>query len=219
VSGLGLVNSLAQTLVRLTAPGVPDTYQGCELWDFSLVDPDNRRPVDYGRRAALLRELRERREAAGADRTGLAAELVAAMPDGRAKLYLTQEALRLRRYFPGLFTRGEYRPIVATGLRAAHVFAFERRLGGSRAVVAVPRLVSRLASGEGTVPLGPAAWIDAVLPLRGDAGGGGAPLRNILTGETITPSARPDGQVALAAADLFRHFPVALLISDGEARS
>src|SRR5206468_2741938 len=101
VSHFGLLNSLAQTLLKITLPGVPDTYQGTELWDFSLVDPDNRRPVDYSRRREMLRDLDARVAAAGADRRELARELLRAKEDGRVKLYVTSQALRCRRDHPG----------------------------------------------------------------------------------------------------------------------
>jgi (1->4)-alpha-D-glucan 1-alpha-D-glucosylmutase len=199
VSHLGLLNSLSQTLLRLTAPGVPDTYQGCELWDFSLVDPDNRRPVEYPKRVEMLRQIRAQ---AGGDRAGLAAELPRPMSDGRVKLYVTSEALRLRREAPGLFTTGGYAPVEATGAKAANVFAFERTLGERRAVVAVPRLITRLVSGDGGLPLGRAAWGDTALSL----GAGGA-MRDVFTGRTLAAGR------SVAAAQVFEHFPVALLVA------
>src|SRR5205814_5489247 len=95
ISHFGLLNSLSQTLLRLAAPGVPDTYQGTELWDFSLVDPDNRRPVDYNHRRKMLAALKA--DIASGNLRRLARELVAAKEDGRVKLYVTHRALRLRR--------------------------------------------------------------------------------------------------------------------------
>src|SRR5205807_7876976 len=94
ISHWGLLNGLSQTLLRLAAPGVPDTYQGTELWDFSLVDPDNRRPVDYARRREMLADLKGRVAPAGEDRRQLARQLVAAKEDGRVKLYVTHLALQ-----------------------------------------------------------------------------------------------------------------------------
>jgi (1->4)-alpha-D-glucan 1-alpha-D-glucosylmutase len=187
ISQLGLLNSLSQTLLRLTAPGVPDTYQGCELWDFSLVDPDNRRPIDYAKRAAALRQL-----AAPVD----PADLLASMPDGRIKMYVTRQVLRLRREEPGLFTSGEYLPVSATGTRASNVFAFERRLGRRRALVVVPRLLAGLTR-DRLLPLGD-VWGDTVVP----ASAVGPGLRNVFTGEEIS------GQLA----KVFGRFPVALFI-------
>src|SRR5262249_39191959 len=140
VSHYGLFNSLSQTLLRLTAPGVPDTYQGTELWDFSLVDPDSRRPVDYECRPRLLAGLKER-VASGRDLAGFARELVEQKEDGRVKLYLTWRALECRAANAGLFSAGEYIPLEVQGERAEQVFAFARRQGDRVAVVAVPRLL------------------------------------------------------------------------------
>src|SRR5439155_4331915 len=145
-----------------TVPGVPDTYQGTELWDFSLVEPDDRRPGDYGRREALLRDLRERVSAEGGSLAGLARELVVRKEDGRIKLYVTHRALQCRREHPGLFADGDYLPGEGSGPREEQVFGFARRQGGTWAVVAVPRLVTRLV-GPGEMPLGPGAWQETVL--------------------------------------------------------
>ena len=111
---------------------MPDTYQGTELWDFSLVDPDNRRPVDYDRRRRMLQDLRSAAESAGGDLRELARDLVATKEDGRIKLYVTHRSLACRRDHPGLFTAGEYIPLAAEGSKAAHLFAFARRDGGRR---------------------------------------------------------------------------------------
>ena len=190
---------------------MPDTYQGTELWDFSLVDPDNRRPVDYDRRARMLRELRSAIESAGGDLRELARELVASKEDGRIKLYVTHRSLTSRRDHPGLFTAGEYIPLAAEGPKAAHLFAFARRAGEAAAVVAVPRLVARLAPDPARPPLGAEAWSDTRLPLAGlDPA---LRWRNLFTGEVLTPEVR-DGQPSLAAADVFAHFPVALLLAE-----
>ncbi len=130
----GAVNSLAQTLVRCTAPGVPDTYQGSEFWDFSLVDPDNRRPVDYAARTAALAELD------AGDAAHLARELAADPTDARAKLFVVSQALRFRRERAALFAAGGYVPLTVTGPRAEQVFAYLRECDGEAALVVVPRL-------------------------------------------------------------------------------
>ena len=211
VSEYGLYNSLSQTLLKLTSPGVPDTYQGTELWDFSLVDPDNRRPVDYDRRRRMLEDLRPAAESAGGDLRDLARDLVASKEDGRIKLYVTHRSLACRREHPGLFTAGEYIPLAAEGSKAAHLFAFARRDGDAAAVVAVPRLVARLAPEPGHPPMGAEIWQDTRLTLRGL--NPTLRWRVAFTGEVLTPEVR-DGQPSLAAADLFAHFPVALLVAD-----
>ncbi|MDP8921654.1 MAG: malto-oligosyltrehalose synthase, partial [Chloroflexota bacterium] len=153
IAEAGAINSLAQVLLKLTVPGVPDVYQGNELWDFSLVDPDNRRPVDYKLRARHLRDLGRvvgRAEKAGAGRAAppplqdLARSLVAQYEDGRIKLYVTWRTLRFRRDCPELFEAGSYAALEAAGRRRDNVCAFSREYGEERIVVAVPRLVTGL---------------------------------------------------------------------------
>jgi (1->4)-alpha-D-glucan 1-alpha-D-glucosylmutase len=188
VAHFGLLNSLSQSLLRLCAPGVPDTYQGTELWDFSLVDPDNRRPVDYALRQKLIE---------GAGRSP-ARELLRSMEDGRVKMLITNFALRSRREHPGLFAAGEYLPLRATGARADHVFAFTRRQGERSAVVIVPRFVTRITD---DLPLGPDVWQDTriALPFRSS-------LTDLFTGKSLIAS----GELRLA--DVLADFPVALLM-------
>ncbi len=200
VGRLGLLNSLAQTLLRLTGPGVPDTYQGTELWDFSLVDPDNRRPVDYGLRQRMLCGLQDARDA-----RGLANELANSLEDGRAKLYLTWRALAARRENAGLFSSGGYTPLEVTGRHAGHLFAFAREQGDRRAVVAVPRLLARMPLDGDGLPLGPGVWAETEVRLP--EGLAGLRWRDALTGETLAEGA------ALPAGALLGHFPAALLLS------
>jgi (1->4)-alpha-D-glucan 1-alpha-D-glucosylmutase len=145
------VSSLSQALLRLTSPGVPDTYQGTELWDLSLVDPDNRRPVDFAIRDRLLAELE----------AGLTPQdILARWDDGLPKLWTVHRALRLRRARPELFdARGSYTPLVAAGSRSDHVVAFAR---GKGAITVVPRLLRSLGGGWGstTVELPQGVWRD-----------------------------------------------------------
>jgi (1->4)-alpha-D-glucan 1-alpha-D-glucosylmutase len=211
LSHYGLLNSLAQTVLKVAAPGVPDTYQGAELWDFSLVDPDNRRPVDYERRRRLLQELRERLASAGDDRRALAGELMEKRADGRVKLYVTAQALHCRRERPGLFATGEYLPAEAAGAWAENVFGFVRRQGNHWAVAVVPRLLTRLVPGEGQLPVGPGVWQDTRLLLTGVDPQ--ARFRNAFTGESLTLREEPNG-LALPLAEAFAHFPVALAVAD-----
>jgi (1->4)-alpha-D-glucan 1-alpha-D-glucosylmutase len=131
---LGAINSLTQTLLKLTSPGVPDIYQGNEIWDYSLVDPDDRRPVDYNRRREMLDTLA----------TATPGELMQTWPDGRIKLFLTQRLLRFRRQYSDLFHRGEYLPLCASGTFAECCFSFGRHLADKWIVVIVPRLSSRV---------------------------------------------------------------------------
>jgi (1->4)-alpha-D-glucan 1-alpha-D-glucosylmutase len=134
IARLGAINSLTQTLLKLTSPGVPDIYQGNEIWDYSLVDPDNRRPVDYDRRHEMLASL----PGATPD------QLMRGWPDGRIKLFLTQRVLRFRREHADLFQRGEYLPLRASGMFAESCISFARRLTDKWIAVISPRLSSRV---------------------------------------------------------------------------
>jgi (1->4)-alpha-D-glucan 1-alpha-D-glucosylmutase len=213
ISHCGLFNSLSQTLLKITAPGVPDTYQGTELWDFSLVDPDNRRAVDYARRHRLLRQLQASMVAAGEDRRTLMQELLASKEDGRIKLYVMALALRCRRTHPGLFAAGEYLPAQAIGAKRQHAFGFMRRQGNRQAIVVVPRLMVRLLSDGHETPLGAGVWQDTRLLVPGIEPQGS--WYNVFTGEPVT-FATADGQPALAVAEILAHFPVALLVAQTE---
>ena len=199
----GAINALAQQLLKLTAPGVPDIYQGTEVWDQSLVDPDNRRPVDYRQRARLLRGLQRRRPG-----RRLAADLLETKADGRVKLYLTSRALACREAHPDLFARGDYIPLTAEGTAADHVVAFARRDADREFIVAVPRLVAGLIGRERRDPIGPDIWGDTRLRLPGAEPG--ARYRDIFSGETIKASVSDDGTL-LHLADVFAAFPFALL--------
>jgi (1->4)-alpha-D-glucan 1-alpha-D-glucosylmutase len=150
IARLGTINSLTQTLLKLTSPGVPDIYQGNEIWDFSLVDPDNRRPVDYKRRREMLEAL----SASTPD------ELMQNWPDGRIKMFLTRQVLQFRRKHVDLFQRGEYLPLAASGTFAECCVSFARRLGNQWIVVIAPRLSSRI----GFPPVGD-PWKDTALEL------------------------------------------------------
>jgi (1->4)-alpha-D-glucan 1-alpha-D-glucosylmutase len=211
ISHCGLFTSLSQTLLKLTAPGVPDTYQGTEMWDFSLVDPDNRRPVDYAHRHRRLQELQERMAAAGDDRTTLVRELLSSKEDGRIKLYVTALALDCRRTHPGLFATGDYLPVQASGAKREHVFGFVRCQGDRMALVVVPRLMARLLQNTDAAPLGETVWQDTTLLVPGPRPPRG--WRNLFTGAPSRCAAE-DGQSTLAVAELLAHFPVALLIAE-----
>lgn len=206
VAFFGRFNSLAQTLIKLTAPGVPDIYQGCELWDFSLVDPDNRRPVDYELRIQLLAALRERITAG--DLSSLAGELLTHATDGRVKLFVTMMALELRREWPALFAEGAYLPLGATGERAEHVVAFARQASGAEVLTVVPRLCLRLADGELRPPIG-ALWGATWLPLAH------AKAHNRycdqFTGMNLQVTEH-DGVPGLWLRDVLAAFPLALLV-------
>jgi (1->4)-alpha-D-glucan 1-alpha-D-glucosylmutase len=196
----GLLNSLTQLLCKLTAPGMPDIYQGNELWDFSLVDPDNRRPVDYEAAQALLRQL--------AAQPPPLTELTTQLADGRAKLFLTWKALQLRKAQPELFARGDYRALRVHGSQAPHVCAFARHHAGAWVVVIAPRLYRRLLDDPERLPLGAAVWQDTLVELPRDEGRG--ELLNVLSGTRVLPVRYGSGS-ALQVAQALEEFPVALL--------
>jgi (1->4)-alpha-D-glucan 1-alpha-D-glucosylmutase len=211
VSHYGLFNSLAQTLLKIASPGVPDTYQGTELWDFSLVDPDNRRPVDYALRQRLLRELKEQLRKPDVHLPQFARGLAAAKEDGRIKLYVTWKMLHCRREQADLFTRGEYYPVDAFGSRREHVCAFLRRLEARWALAVAPRLLTHVQPGGDGLPLGSDVWQDTLLLLP--AVDMNLRCRNLFTDEVLSPFAH-DGQAALRLAKVLANFPVALLVAE-----
>ncbi len=209
IEDYALFNSLSQLILKIASPGVPDIYQGTELWDLSLVDPDNRRSVDYGVRRRMLAELR-RQMAGDADAlAGLCRELLEHREDGRIKMYLLTRALHCRRDNPGLFTTGEYLPAQADPPRDNNVCAFVRRWENRLALAAVGRLFSRLVP-PGELPLGAAAWGDTVLLLP--EGVASRQWKDVFTARILQASER-DGRACLPLAELFRHFPVVLLLA------
>ena len=186
---LGLLVGLSQALVKVASPGVPDYYQGTEIWDFSLVDPDNRRPVDYAVRMKLLSSL-------GESASGLLQNLA----DGRAKMHVIRKGLQVRKKFPALFQGGKYTPLYADGGREDNILAFSLSDATRSAVAVAPRLFARLMDGDDQAPLGAKAWADARLPLEGE-------YVNVLTGE------RHEGRTGhVGVAQLLATFPVALLV-------
>lgn len=207
VAFFGRFNALSQVLLKLTVPGVPDLYQGTELWAMMLVDPDNRQPVDYGHRQALLATLRER-AAVTPDLTELARKLVEASADGQIKLYLTHRVLAFRRDHDSLFAEGEYRPLEVSGAKEANVVAFARTLGDEAALVVAPRLVVRLTGGDERLPLGEVVWHGTWLALAHERIG--QKYRNELTGETLAVGTL-DGTPGLPLSAILGNFPVALL--------
>src|SRR4030095_10766129 len=190
VARMGAINALSQTLLKLTSPGVPDIYQGNEIWDFSLVDPDNRRPVDYVQRKKMLDALE------GAD----PGELLDNWSDGRIKLFLSHRLLTFRRENPELFRDGSYQPLGLTGESADCCIAFAREWEGKSIVVLAPRLSSRI----GFPPTGD-VWRDTVVQLPK----GFAMENELFTGEKIAAA----GSLTLARA--FARLPLAVVRSSG----
>lgn len=196
----GMVNSLSQLLLKMTSPGVPDIYQGTEMWDLSLVDPDNRRPVDYNHR---FHELQELKKWAASDRPNLLQNLTEYPEDGRIKLFVTAETLKARFLYSDLFQGGDYIPVRVTGKFENHVVAFLRRAGSHYALVVVPRFPVSLCN-VGEFPLGKAIWQDTNLELSEVAS---LNWTEVFTQRTL------EGSNTLSVGQLLSHFPVALLIS------
>jgi (1->4)-alpha-D-glucan 1-alpha-D-glucosylmutase len=202
VAELGIYNSLAQLLIKVTAPGVPDFYQGTELWDLSLVDPDNRRPVNYEARRRALELM------SGPTAPDLIDDLFEHRADGRLKLFTTTRALEARGRLRRLFERGEYVALQTAGARRDCLFAFARRDGDTTAVTCVPRFVASLIPDADTPPFGAAVWSDTHVDLPPDAP---PRFRDAFTGATVEVT-RGTGGPMLSAASLFERFPIALLI-------
>lgn len=205
VSWYGRFNSLSQALLKITSPGVPDFYQGSELFDLALVDPDNRRPVDYDLRIRLLEELKKRESEI--TNQELVRELMSGIGDdkGKTKLYLTWKALNFRRENGELFEKGEYVPLDAGGNKKEHVCAFSRRVGERSVVVAVPRFLTRLVQ-HGRPPLGEEVWHDSYVIIPAGS------YRNVFTGEVVSTK-EGDGGSVLYASELFSDLPFALVES------
>lgn len=207
VAQYGICNSLSQLLLKIAAPGVPDFYQGTELWDFSLVDPDNRRPVDFECRAALLSDL-NRDSAAAPDRAAFLQDLFEHRVDGRIKLYLTAEALRYRRDHRALFHSGQYVPLKGQGRLGDHLFAFARIHGEESIVALIPRLLTKVMSEVQTAAPPPDVWEDTWLTMP--AWREGTTFRHIFTGQVFSTVTGENRQL-LPVAELLTHAPVAWL--------
>ena len=197
VARAGAVNGLAQTVVRCLAPGVPDTYQGTEFWDLSLVDPDNRRPVDYGLREQTLAELD-----AGAGSVEFARGLLDQWANGALKLFVVSRLLRHRRANPTLYHRGDYLAVEVVGPLADHVFAFARRSDAGAVLAVVPRFPAKLVDGADRWPTGD-VWRDTRLVLPAVVAG--RSLVNLITGKCI------NGGSDMMMAEVLAHFPVGAL--------
>jgi (1->4)-alpha-D-glucan 1-alpha-D-glucosylmutase len=201
IARVGLWNSLSQTVLKLTCPGVPDIYQGNDLWDFSLVDPDNRRPVDYLRRQQLFESIR--RLSSEPDKAW-AAEMLKTPEDGRLKLYAIWKTLCLRKEYPELFQAGEYLPLEVQGAKANHAVAFIRKHEKTSALVVVPRLLAGLLGESDRPPIGAEVWTDTRIlsPCACSA-----PFRNVYTGEALDLQ-RFNGKPTIQLCDALLGFPV-----------
>jgi (1->4)-alpha-D-glucan 1-alpha-D-glucosylmutase len=209
VAAYGMLNGLAQALVRMTSPGVPDFYQGCDLWDLRLVDPDNRGPVDFNHRDALLDEIEKRSRQ---DLSSFHRELVQNWRDGRIKLYLIWRVLNLRRRYPRVFLDGPFVQMKAIGKRENNVVAYARRKLDIWIMTVVPRWLAR-----SKAPLASARsqgfWLDSHIMLPSNAPQSWV---NVLTAETVEASQVHRG-TRLSLPDVFKDFPVAVLSGIGQS--
>ncbi len=202
----GLYNALSQVLLKITAPGIPDFYQGTELWDFTLVDPDNRSPIDFPAHQERLDTLQKRLKQE--ERLSLIRSLLQAPQDGLLKLFLTTSALHFRNGHPSLFLAGTYRPLQAEGEQAAHVCTFLRTHQTDHCLVVFPRFLTRLSFESSNVPLGETLWGDTWLPLPPDLTV--HTWQNVFTGQRLTLQHRSN-MIGLSVGTIFQHFPLALL--------
>jgi (1->4)-alpha-D-glucan 1-alpha-D-glucosylmutase len=197
----GALNSLQQTVLRLASPGIPDLYQGTELWDFSLVDPDNRRPVDFDKRAAYVAETPP-------------SEFMSNWRDGRVKLAVVQRVLALRAHLPELLSQSTYLPLTVRGQHASNAIAFARRHGNAWAVVVATRLAAGLLGEDGDMPLvSPEKWADTAVQMPSD-------LSARALFDWLSPAApKVDENGLLYLRDALAAMPIAVLVEDGVPRS
>jgi (1->4)-alpha-D-glucan 1-alpha-D-glucosylmutase len=201
ISRAGAVNSLQQTVLRLASPGIPDLYQGTELWDFSLVDPDNRRPVDFEQRATWLAQAPP-------------SEFLSTWRNGRVKLAVVQRVLALRAHLPELLSQGTYLPLTVRGAHASNVIAFARRHGNAWAVVIASRLAAGLLGEEGDLPMvDPEKWQDTAVEMPAD-------LSARALFDWLSPAApKVDENGLLYLRDALAAMPIAVLVEDGVPRN
>jgi (1->4)-alpha-D-glucan 1-alpha-D-glucosylmutase len=205
VAYYGMFNSLSQTLLKMTAPGVPDFYQGSELWDLSLVDPDNRRPVDFQRRWSYLHDIKER---AKTDTLGTISDLLNNSRDGRVKLFLINKVLEARNKNLDLFHQGAYIPLDVVGEYQDHIVAFARHDRQTTAIAIAPRFLTSLVQPD-AFPLGE-VWADTRITIPQ---GLRANWKDALSDREISDSD------TIAISKILQHFPVALLVSDDATKT
>ncbi len=202
VAHYGVFNSLSQTLLKISSPGVPDFYQGTELWDLSLVDPDNRRPVDFSQRYRNLNEIIYKDKE---DHAELIDELISKREDGRIKLFLIHKSLKARNDRKDFFQESDYMPLVVRGKFKDHVVSFARRKGKIWSITVVPRLLVSLVN-EDEFPVGERVWEDThiLLPKESPDFWKDALSDKLIKGVSI-----------LRVGNILEHFPVSLLLSEG----
>ena len=204
VAHYGIFNSLSQTMLKLTCPGVPDFYQGSELWDLNLVDPDNRRPVDYRLRNEYLARIKEKEET---NLDLLIQELLASKEDGGLKLFTIYRVLKTRKELRVVFEKGDYTPLKVRGHQKDHVIAFARVSQDAQVVAVVPRCLASIMTSD-QVPLGRDVWSDTRVELVGKKP---TAWRHVFTNKVV------EGGRSLLAVDVLADFPLGLLVAEGGA--
>jgi (1->4)-alpha-D-glucan 1-alpha-D-glucosylmutase len=210
IAALGMLNSLAQTTLKLGSPGVPDFYQGTELWDLNLVDPDNRRPVDFARRRRALDDVDATLSADGAERARRLDGYLRSWPDGRIKLAITAVGLRLRRHHPELFLHGRYVPLETEVPVKGSVVAYARTTADDVALFIAPRLAASLVEGGAVAPLGGDVWKTSRVLLPAELGG--RTFRHVVTGAEVRPTSA-GGQNWIFAGQVFETIPLGILMA------
>ncbi len=198
IAYFGMVNAISQTLLKITSPGVADFYQGSDLWDLRLVDPDNRGAIDYSARESALKSIT----------SAPLPEIRDQWHDGRIKLYLIRQALRFRRDHADLFHHGEFIPLQTAGCHAKNVIAFLRRLNSKVALIAVPRWLTQVAAKKSSTPQN-LDWCDTRIILPTEV----PQWKNVLSNSQLNTQSR-DGALSLSLNEVLRDFPVALLAND-----
>jgi (1->4)-alpha-D-glucan 1-alpha-D-glucosylmutase len=206
VAHYGIFNSLAQSLLKIAAPGVPDFYQGTELWDLSLVDPDNRRPVDFEKRRSFYQDIKQR---AKTDILSLIADLIANSQDGRLKLFLIARALGARNKYLEVFQRGAYIPLEVVGKYQEHIVAFARHYGKTTAIAIVPCFLTTLVEPP-AFPLGEEIWGDTRVEIPQ---GLEAKWKDAISGREMPK------RDTISIGQALQYFPVALLIGYAKKKS
>jgi (1->4)-alpha-D-glucan 1-alpha-D-glucosylmutase len=206
IAPAGALNGLCQTLLRMTSPGVPDLYQGCEFWDFSLVDPDNRQPVDFGARVAALSS-NLTFDSTKADQHK-AAELVEHWRDAQIKQWLIAKTLRIRDQYPLVFSRGDYHALDVEGDCADQLVAFMRRYESKFLIVIAPRLCANLLGDSATPFINPTAWGETRVRLPHEVGTHSVVL------DALTAINKPNQSDSFLVSDLLARGPVNLLVFD-----
>ncbi len=200
ISHYGIFNSLSQLIIKITSPGIPDFYQGTELWDLNLVDPDNRKEVNFGKRIRLLDGIIKQEKKL----THLLPELLENKEDGRIKLFLTYKLIKQKKQFKDFFSKGRYTSFNANGMFGDNIISFGYKYGSDTLLAIAPRFLTSVI-GENQLPMDKKVWKDTNINIEGNI----TYLKNLITGEKINTSKK------FYIGDILNNFPVSLLLAKG----